>query len=79
MLGYCGIGKAIDYLVDDSLLKQGMCAPGTHLPIFSALELQRSKPDYIFLCAWQFKDAIIERTRGLGAAYILPIPPQIIR
>ena len=79
LLGYCGIGKAIDYLVDDNSLKQGMCAPGTHLPIFSALELQRSKPDYIFLCAWQFKDAIIKRTQGLGAAYILPIPPQIIR
>ncbi|MDO8503250.1 MAG: NAD-dependent epimerase/dehydratase family protein [bacterium] len=84
LLNYFGIGKDIlDYIVDDSPLKQGLYTPGTHIPVVPAEALKRTKPDYILILAWNFAGPIMEKLSEFGkegGGFILPAPkPTIIR
>lgn len=84
LLNYFGIGKDIlDYIVDDSPLKQGLYTPGTHIPVVPFETLKRTKPDYILILAWNFAGPIMEKLSGFGkggGGFILPAPkPAIIR
>lgn len=84
LLNYFGIGKDIlDYIVDDSPLKQGLYAPGTRIPIVSAKKLFTDRPDYILILAWNYADPIIQKLSYLkekGVGFIIPVPePTIIR
>ncbi len=67
--GYGAAGKAtmwvnvceMDYLealVDASPLRFGKLMPGTHTPIVSPEEFGRHQPDYVFVSAWNYLDAI---------------------
>jgi hypothetical protein len=77
LLNYYGLGKEIlDYLTDTTSLKQGLYSPGTHIPIVSPERLLTDTPDYIFLLAWNFKDAILEKEKPLrekGVKFIVPV------
>ena len=76
---FCGIGpEDIPYIVDDSPLKQGLFTPGSHIRIVGPEVLLANKPDYLLLFAWNYAQAIIAKTRHLGAQYILPVPPRIV-
>ncbi len=72
----------IDFIVDDSPLKQGRVMPGTHIPIVARDELYARKPDYCLLLAWNFALPIMEATKRFaegGGKYILPVPrPEIL-
>ena len=78
LLNYCSIGKEhINYIVDDSPLKQGLYAPGTHIPIVSRSMLLDAPPDYLLILAWRLKDDIlskIEPLRKAGMKVIIPLP-----
>lgn len=79
LTNYCGIGpETIDYIVDDSPLKQGLFSPGKHIPILGPEAVKERKPDIIFILAWNFKDDIIKKTRHLGVPYLLPVPPRLV-
>jgi len=80
LLSFCGIGSDyIDYVVDDSPLKQGLFTPGTHIPVVSSEMLSTHKPDYILILAWNFADEIIKKTRPLvSAKFIIPLPEPVI-
>lgn len=79
ILNYCGIGpETVSYIVDDSPLKQGTWTPGTHIPVVGPEELEKTRPDYIIMLAWNFAQAIMEKTQYLGANYIFPIPPGLL-
>jgi hypothetical protein len=83
LLNYCGIRTDfLDFTVDRSVYKQGRYLPGTHIPIFEPEEIDRRRPDYVFILPWNVKDEIIEQMahiREWGAQFIVPIPrPQII-
>src|SRR5262249_7385990 len=61
-LNYCGVrGDFIDYTVDRNTYKQGKCLPGTHIPIFPPEKLRETKPDYVLILPWNFKDEIMEQ------------------
>lgn len=83
LLNYCGIGKdQIDYIVDDSELKQGLYTPGTHIRIVPQIALRERPPDYLLLLAWRLKDEILEkvndqRIRGMKVIVPLPVPKVI--
>lgn len=80
LLNYCGIGPStIEYIVDDSPLKQGRYLPGMHIPIVGPERLTEDPPAYIVLLAWNFAQAIMEKTRHTGARYILPLPPRLVQ
>jgi SAM-dependent methyltransferase len=75
---YCGFGKNdIEYIIDDTPEKQGLLAPGHHIPIVSARMLEEYPPDYLILLAWNFSKELMEKTaifRSNGGKYIIPIP-----
>lgn len=78
LLNYYSVGQeTLDYLTDTTTLKQGLYSPGTHIPIVSPERLLTDTPDYILLLAWNFKDAILEKEKGLrakGVKFISTVP-----
>ena len=67
----------IDYIVDDSELKQDMYTPGYCIPIFKTDRLYTDKPDYVLILAWNFSESIIERHQQFlrsGGHFITPLP-----
>ena len=79
MTNYLGIGKYIHSIVDDTPAKQGLLTPGERIGIHPFEAFESEKPDYILLFAWNFAEEMMEKTKHLGARYIVPIPsPQIL-
>ena len=85
LLNYFGIdSKIMDYIIDDSPLKQGLFTPGTHIPVYSSEKLNKRKaPDYVFILAWNFAQPIIEKLSSFseqGGKFIVPVPtPEIVQ
>lgn len=83
LLNYFAIGPLVlDYIVDDSSWKQGLFTPGTHIPVVSSHELEKKRPDYILILAWNFAEPIMKKyatLKKLGTKFIIPVPtPKII-
>jgi SAM-dependent methyltransferase len=78
LLNYCGIrGDFIDYTVDRNPYKQGKLLPGTHIPILHPDAINRTKPDYVLILPWNFKDEIMAQISGIrewGGKFVVPIP-----
>jgi SAM-dependent methyltransferase len=78
LLNYCGIRTDfLDYTVDRNPYKQGKFLPGTHIPIFHPDKIKETKPDYVFILPWNFKDEIMEQVayiRDWGGQFLVPIP-----
>jgi hypothetical protein len=78
LLNYCGIRTDfLDYTVDRNPYKQGKFTPGTHIPIFPVEKIRETRPDYVLVLPWNFKDEIIEQMsfiRDWGGKFIVPIP-----
>lgn len=69
--------ERIDFIVDDSPLKQGLFSPGLHIPVVGPDALAAEHPDYLLILAWNFADPIMEKMRafkGRGGRFILPLP-----
>lgn len=76
---YGDIGpNQIDFLIDDSALKQNRFSPGTHIPIFPKKHLDISKPDILVVFAYEYIKDIIEKTKN-AYTYLIPIPPREIK
>ena len=78
LLNYCGIRTDfLDYTVDRNPYKQGKFLPGTHIPIYSPEKILETKPDYVFILPWNFKDEIMYQMAGIrewGGQFVVPIP-----
>jgi SAM-dependent methyltransferase len=78
LMYHFGIGPEImDFVVDDSPLKQGMFTPGKHIPVVSAQAIGERKPDYLVILAWNFATPIIAKNaafRSQGGRFIVPVP-----
>jgi hypothetical protein len=78
LLNYCGVRcDFIDYTVDRNTYKQGKYLPGTHIPIFPPEKIRETKPDYVLILPWNFKDEIMDQVgyiREWGGQFIVPIP-----
>lgn len=69
--------KIIDYVIDDSKIKQGYFTPGVHLKIISSNLNNKNRPDYTLLYAWSFYKEIKARNKKYekaGGKFILPLP-----
>lgn len=76
LLHYFGIGAdLLDYIVDDSPLKEGRYMPGNHIPIVHSSRLYEEKPDYVLILAWNFAEPIMEKLHknGYRGKCILPL------
>ncbi len=77
LLNCAGISVgSMSYIVDQTPEKIGKYSPGTHIPIVSMLELERSPPDYLVILSWNFAEEIIDKCRKAGyvGKFIIPIP-----
>ena len=67
----------IDFIVDDSPLKQGLYTPGMHIPVLPTSELYVRRPDYVVILAWNFAETIVQKHaafRDAGGHFIIPLP-----
>lgn len=72
---YAKIGPSlIEYIVDDSPLKQNRHSPGTHIPIVPPERLQKNRPDVLVVFAYEYFDDIRKKTNH--ERYLIPIPPR---
>ena len=87
--GYGAAGKAtmwvnacemnyLEALVDASPLRYGKLMPGTHTPIVSPEEFSRHQPDYVFVSAWNYLDAIRANEPNYAGYWIVPLPEMRI-
>ena len=78
LLYHFGIERdMLEFIVDDSPLKQGLYSPGSHIPVVSSQELYRRRPDCVVVLAWNFADSIIAKHRAFldaGGRFIVPLP-----
>ncbi len=78
LLNFCGIRTDfIDYTVDRNTYKQGKFLPGTHIPIHHPDRIRETKPDYVMILPWNFKDEIMSQIayiREWGGRFVVPIP-----
>ncbi len=67
----------IDFIVDDSPLKQGMYSPGMHIPVLPSQALYEQKPDAVVILAWNFAEPIITNHAAYleqGGQFLVPLP-----
>lgn len=67
----------VDFIVDDSPLKQGLYTPGKFVPVLPSSALYERRPDYVVILAWNFADSIMrshKRFSDEGGKFIVPIP-----
>lgn len=77
LLNYFNIGKYLDFIVDKSPAKQNLYVPGTDMKVFEVKKIMESKPDYIFILAWNLWEEIIRQLdeyKKQGGKFIIPIP-----
>jgi hypothetical protein len=78
LLNYCGVRTDfLDYTVDVTPAKIGCLLPGTHVPIEHPDKIKETKPDYVLILPWNFKEEIMGKTafiRDWGGKFVVPIP-----
>jgi SAM-dependent methyltransferase len=78
LLYHFGISPGVlQFIVDDSPLKQGLYSPGLHIPVVSSDVLLEEMPDVLVILAWNFADVIMEKNaafRERGGRFLVPVP-----
>jgi SAM-dependent methyltransferase len=78
LMYHFGLGPdLIDFIVDDSPLKQGLFSPGLHIPVLPSSVIAERRPDFLLILAWNFARPIIDKNaafRDSGGRFIIPIP-----
>jgi SAM-dependent methyltransferase len=64
----------LEAVVDASPLRAGKLMPGTHTPIVLPEEFRRDPPDYVFVTAWNYADAIRANEAWYSGTWITPLP-----
>lgn len=75
---YAGIGPdLIDYICDNTPLKQGRFSPGAHIPILPEGHFTEDPPNLAFLAAWNHEREVRERNAAFevgGGRWVTHIP-----
>ncbi len=78
LMYHFGIGPdVIDFIVDDSPLKQGLYSPGMHIPVLPSEAIFSKKPDAVVILAWNFAEPIMRnhaRYLEQGGRFVVPLP-----
>jgi SAM-dependent methyltransferase len=79
LMYHFGLGPdEIEFIIDDSPLKQNLYSPGLHVPVIdnSILESDQ-RPDVLVVLAWNFADVIVEKNWAFaqrGGKFLIPLP-----
>lgn len=77
-LNALGITDAeIDYIIDDTDIKQGKYIPGTGIQVVGREVLKKAQPDYIIILAHNFVEHIIESLPEYKGTFIVCLPKLI--
>jgi SAM-dependent methyltransferase len=83
LMYHFGLGPdVLDFIVDDSPLKQGLFTPGLKVPVLPSSAIRERKPDHLLILAWNFADSIIEKMSSFaeaGGRFIVPLPRVEVR
>jgi SAM-dependent methyltransferase len=74
--------QLVDFIVDDSPLKQGRFTPGMHIPVLPAQALYDRGVDYAVILAWNFAEPIMKKHAAWhsgGGRFIVPLPTIEVR
>ena len=78
VFNYCGIDDSlIDCITDTTPDKQGLLAPGSHIPVVDRESVNLNDYDYAFLGAWNFKEVIANKESDFvqnGGQFITHVP-----
>ena len=78
LLTTCDIDPgAIRYIVDRNPMKQGLLAPGSHIPVVGPDWLERNPVDVLLILAWNIADEILGEQAWFvqqGGRFLVPIP-----
>lgn len=78
LLNYYGIGPdRLEFIADRNELKHGRLTPGMRIPVVSPDRIAETRPDYLLMLAWNFRDEIIGQQQAFlegGGKFIVPIP-----
>ncbi len=78
LMYHFGLGPdIIDFIVDDSSLKQGLYLPGLHVPVLPSEAITERGPDYLLILAWNFAQPIMASNSAFHEAegrFIIPVP-----
>lgn len=72
-----GLGRDLQYIVDDNPDRQNRYSPGQHIPVVSSLALEETMPGYVLILVWRFAEMIIKRNEQYlksGGRFIIPLP-----
>jgi len=64
----------IEYVVDDSSLKQGRFSPGKKIPIVNKEYFYKNPTDYCIISVWNMAEAIINNNKEYKGKFIIPMP-----
>ena len=83
LMYHFGLGPdLIDFIVDDSPLKQGLYSPGLHIPVTPSSAIAERKPDYLLILAWNFAEPIMAKQKAFsdgGGRFIIPLPEVVVK
>lgn len=78
LLQYAGLGTAlVDRIGDVNPYKYGRVTPGTGIPIVSEAEVLASRPDYLLVLPWHFREGFMAALAPYladGGRLIFPLP-----
>ncbi len=78
LLYHFGIAPGtLEFIIDDSPLKQGLYSPGLHIPVVPAEILLEKQPDILVILAWNFAEVIMEKNAAFakkGGRFLVPVP-----
>ena len=67
----------IEFVVDETPVKQGLFLPGSYIPVFPPEKLKQFKPDVIVILPWNFREEILHKLNKInnwGAKIVTFIP-----
>ncbi len=78
LMYHFGLGRdIIDFIVDDSPLKQGLLTPGLHVPVLPVQTIYDRRPENVLVLAWNFASSITAKHQAFvasGGRMIVPLP-----
>lgn len=77
LLFHFDLGDVLDFIVDDSPLKQNLFSPGHHVPVLPSTAIYEQRPDYLLILAWNFAQPIMKNHQAFkdaGGHFVVPLP-----
>jgi len=77
LMNYCGLGVGdVDFVVDDTPLKQGKLMPGCHVPVHDWTKIGRETKVAGLMLSWNYRREVLAKlaARHARARVLVPLP-----